>query len=350
MAFFKLPLQQRPYNTSIGGTRAFVSGNSGLERVVLELGKTATLEIAGIAGVSAKPVIQQVPANSVSDLVGLLNPGKAKGPDVVTLSKLSGGGTTRTFTITGIAVGTAALLVDGQNPLFVVVGSFTNHAGMEHDLIANAFKSSSNLSKMHVLTRMLFNNDDNLFNENSDYNEGKWGILACGTVSKVGGAAVFFDKLDYTDNTYYSPPLRGNTRDDIKYDMARLQKGLDAIKARLAKGIPSIVGMVYDPEDAIKQGYIHPTKKGGHTVPIVGCSPDGRQFLYIDVYPNGSKLTYTGGHFGLNLFPNECGYLGIFQVTNDAVRKIDILRGTPATGDFFSGSSFLEVVTGPVSG
>jgi hypothetical protein len=88
---------------------------------------------------------------------------------------------------------------------------------------------------------------------------------------------------------------------------------------------------------------------GGHSVPIVGCSADRKKFLYIDVYQEGSKLKYDGGYTGFNLFPNECDYLGLFEVKADASRGIDILRSTtPGKDTVFQGSQFLEVVKGPL--
>jgi hypothetical protein len=129
------------------------------------------------------------------------------------------------------------------------------------------------------------------------------------------------------------------------------EAGLKAILARLAKGIPSIVGLVYDPTTAItRRGDIDVNGTGGHTVPIVGCSADRKKFLYIDVYQEGSKLKYKGGHAGHRLFPKACDYLGLFEVKRDISRGIDILRSTtPGKGPTFAGSQFLEVVAGPLT-
>jgi hypothetical protein len=349
MAHFQLPLQQRPYSTTIGGTRLFQSGTAGDEVIVIETGKRVTLDVAGVSG--AAPAITQVPVVSViAQRLGLTPPSRSRlPPDILSLSALSGGGSKRSLTITALRSGVCVLFADGANPLGVFVGSFQNHPTMQHDLIADVFKSSDP-AKMHVLTRALFNDADNLFNETSTYNERRWGKLACGTVSKVGGAAVFYEKLDYDYKEYYRKPIRGTTRDDIKIDSDKLDKGLTAIQARLAKGIPSVVGLVYNPSRAIQGGDVNVTGDGGHSVPIVGCSADRKKFLYIDVYQEGSKLKYEGGHAGLNLFHQDCDYLGMFEVQPDASRGINILRSTtPGKDTVFQGAEFLEVVAGPLA-
>lgn len=352
VAHFQLPAQTRPHRTLIGGTRLYRSGTTGNEAIVIETGKRVTLELAGLNSAASAPVITQVPwTNSiVQNIAGITLGLKSGAPDIVSLSAPSGGGSKRSLQMTAVRPGAAVLFVDGSNPLGVFVGNFKNHTDMQHDLIANVFRSSDP-AKMHVLMRTLSNDVDNLFNEQSTYNVGKWVPLACGTVSKVGSAAVFFEKIDYDYQDYYDKPVRGRTRDDIKIDSAKLASGMKAIQARLAKGIPSVVGLVYDPSTAITQaGHINVTGPGGHSVPIVGCSADRKKFLYIDVYQEGSKLKYEGGHAGRDLFPHECDYLGLFEVKHDASRKIDILRSTtPGKDAAFSGPQFLEVVAGPLT-
>jgi hypothetical protein len=349
MAYFQLPIQRRPYGTMIGGTRLFQSGTAGDEAIVIETGKHVTLEVGEVSG--AAPAITQVPlATVIAQRFGLTPPSPSKLPDIVSLSPVSGGGSKRSLTMTAVRPGVSLLFANGANPIGVIVGSFKNHPDMEHDLIADVFRASDP-AKMHTLTRVLFNHVDNLFNEKSTYNVRRWGPLACGTVSRVGGAAVFDEKLDYDYKEYYRTPITGRIRDDIKIDSAKLDRGMKAIQARLAKGVPSVVGLVYSPSSAVtRSGDINVTGTGGHSVPIVGCSADRKKFLYIDVYQEGSKQKYDGGHAGLNLFHQDCDYLGMFEVQPDASRGIDVLRSTtPGKDPIFSGSQFLEVVAGPLT-
>ena len=211
MAHFQLPVQNRPFSTLIGGTRLFLSGTTGDEAILIETGKSLTLELAGLSSATPAPAITQVPLASVmlqkfAGIIGL-KPPLPSGPDIVSLSPLSGRGPR---TITAVRPGAVLLFVNGSNPLAVFVGDFKNHRDMEHDLIANVF-SPPTRRRCTFSMRVLFNNEDNLFNEKSTFNERRWGPLACGTVSKVGGAAVFFGKLDYDYQAYYRPPVAGRT-------------------------------------------------------------------------------------------------------------------------------------------
>jgi hypothetical protein len=142
-------------------------------------------------------------------------------------------------------------------------------------------------------------------------------------------------------------------RTDVKYDDARLKRGCQAIQKRLAKGLPSVVGLVYSPSTVVQANRsLNETGDGGHSVPIVGCNATGTDFLYIDVYQDGSKLKYLGGHAGRDLFPKECNYLGVFELGPDAARGCDVLRardGTAGPSNVFSGDQFLEVVSGPLT-
>lgn len=345
MAHFQLSRERRPYSTNLGGSRLFLSGNSGPEAIFIELGKTVTLQLGGTG--SASPVIGQLVlptsgTDAATRFVGFLT-GRPAGPDVVSVSSLG-----PRVTLKAIHPGTCVLTLGGQPALAVQVGRFENHASMEHDLIAQVYRSADP-ERMHELNRMLFNDPNNLFNENSSGNIGRWGELACGTVSKVGGAAIFYGQLDYNYKEYYSRPIAGKTRAGIKIDSTKLDRGRSAIAARLAKGQPSIVGLIYA-DSAIQRGAVNVTGTGGHTVLVVGCSKDHRKFLYIDVWQDGSKLKYTGGYAGRNLFPDPCTELGLFEMQHDSARKIDILRSTtPGDDPVFSGAQFLEVVAGPLA-
>lgn len=109
-------------------------------------------------------------------------------------------------TLKAIQPGTCVLLIGGQIGLTVQVGQFRNHTGMERDLIAEVYRSADP-ERMQELNRMLFNDPENLFNENSAGDIKRWGDLACVTVSKVGGAAIFYGQLNYDYKEYYKRPF-----------------------------------------------------------------------------------------------------------------------------------------------
>jgi hypothetical protein len=358
MAHFRIP----------GGSRLFISGSTGIERLTIETGKRVTLELTGLARNTGAVTITQVPVEKLTDLLGVAFPAaKSNLPDVVSISKLPVSGTSRIFTVTGIRQGFAALTLNGADPLYLAVGSFQNHSEFKHkDLIAEVFRGSDPV-KTHTLTRMLQNNDDNLFDELSNFNQNKWcpapnhSCLPCGTVSKVGGYKIFHPLVRYTYNDYYNRISGMETaagraavkREDVKYDAAKLKRACTAIQKRLEKGLPSVVGLVYHLSDAVRaSGGVDVNGTGGHTVLIVGCNNTATKFLYIDVYPKGSKLKYDGGQAGKKLFPDACHYLGVFELIDDPARGTPVLRARPGVvGDsgLFAGLQFLEVVSGPVT-
>lgn len=347
MAHFQLPSS----TLFLGGTRLFVSGNSGTERLVLEPGKQVTLELAALAP-SVVPKVKTINGD----------------PTVVTVSQLSGSGTKRRLTITTKKPGWANLvaedaggkgLTNPASPFLILVDHFQNHPGLTKDLIADVFRSSD-AAKMHVLTRTLFNNWENLFNESSEANQLHWckdyakrkiKCLPCGTVSKVGASKIWKLVGYHYKNAYYEPIPQAKrnsslVRADITYKDTRIDTACKAIQKRLQNGEPSVVGLVYIPEKAIRSdGSFLVTGDGGHSVPIVGCDSTATKFLYIDVFPEGSKLQYKGGHAGKTLFP-ECTFLGMFVI--DTSRGTKVLKQDVGSENFFSGPSFLEVVSGPI--
>lgn len=322
-----------------GGTRLFSKGDSGEERLVLETGKQVTLELVGVTGSSAAPAVSSIPVPGTS--------GK------VSLSPLAGTGAKRRFTIKGDHAGKVTLEAGGAS-LLVDVGSFKNDPEFDIDLIANVFRGSDP-AKMHVLARTLFSNDDNLFNESSDFNKTRFkSELPCGSVCKAGGS-VIFHPIDYDYKPYSKPvPHMGTDaarsalkHSDIKYDVGTLKRGCAAIKKRLERGIPSIVGIVLSPSSAVRAGGIfNETGDGGHSILVVGCDAKASLFLCIDVFPKGSKKTYKGGHGGT--FPDECSFLGVLELVNDAARGSFVLRSREENRNEFSGESFEEVVSGPL--
>src|SRR5690348_11325184 len=122
MAHFQLPSERGPYSTMLGGTRPFLSGNSGPEAVLIELGKTVTLQVGG-AGNSTPAITQFVLPTSATDfisrLAAMLSSGPPAGPDVVSISSFGS-----RVTLKAIQQGTCALIIGGQIGLVVQVGKF----------------------------------------------------------------------------------------------------------------------------------------------------------------------------------------------------------------------------------
>jgi hypothetical protein len=227
-------------------------------------------------------------------------------------------------------------------PLGVCVGKFEHHTDMAIDMIADAFRTGDAI-KIVQLQRLLDNNFDNLFNENSDANERQWGALACGTVAKVGGIKSFSNKTDYAYHSYHMPLKKVESRSDVTYRPGVIAKAAAAIKAKLKTGVPVLVGVVYNPSTAmLSGGELEVTRGGGHTVLIVGCNDGGTKFLYIDPYPKSSHLRYEGG-MSRSPFSVTCEFLGTFEI-GDLYGRTGILRQSAGSVGILGE---LELVSGP---
>jgi hypothetical protein len=226
--------------------------------------------------------------------------------------------------------------------LGVCAGKVENHTDMTIDMIADAFRKGDAV-KIVQLQRLLDNNFDNLFNENSDANVRQWGDLACGTVAKVGGIKSFSNKTNYDYHSYHVPLRKVERRSDVTYHPGVIAKAAAAIKARLKTGVPVLVGVVYNPSTLmLSGGELEVTRSGGHTVLIVGCNDSGTKFLYIDPYPNSSHLRYKGGMRRIP-FERTCDFLGTFEIGDLEGRSGILRQSAGCVGELGP----LEVVSGP---
>ena len=123
-------------------------------------------------------------------------------------------GNKQTFIIRGNTKGHAILTAkdatgkDVAGPLHIVVGTFENDPRLAVDLIAEVGRGPDSL-KIHAIQRMLFNNADNIFEQNAPFNRHnnpKIGNMACGIVAKFRGDQVFghMTTVDY-DHPYHEP-------------------------------------------------------------------------------------------------------------------------------------------------
>jgi peptidase C39-like protein len=143
-------------------------------------------------------------------------------------------------------------------------------------------------------------------------------------------------------------------RSEVKYRSAVITKVRQKIVSLLAKGTPVRVGVLDSPVGMTTHHHkLIAWEAGGHTVVIVGSDNQGKNFMYVDPWAGGSKLTYAGGI----LAPFECESMGIFSAQHDATRQVggdpidvpNMLVQTSGTYGSFSlvNGNFLEVVAGP---
>jgi hypothetical protein len=245
----------------------------------------------------------------------------------------------------------------GTTKMSVFAGDFKDHPGMDIDLLAKLCRAGDALKILHV-QQLLFNQGENIFDQKSRANVHKFGSdMMCGAVAKGRAKELFGDVsvLDYT-HPYHQPLSTGQVSDrsEVKYRSAIITKVRQKIVSLLAKGIPVRVGVLDSPVGmTTHQHKLIAWEAGGHTVVIVGCDNQGKNFMYVDPWAGGSKLTYAGGITA----PFECQSMGIFNAQHDATRQvgddpIDVPNMLVQTSDTYgtfsmAGGNFLEVVAGP---
>lgn len=246
----------------------------------------------------------------------------------------------------------------GSLGMVIVAGDFKNHPGMEIDLLAKVCQAGDALKLLRV-QQLLFNQDGNIFNQNSEANLHKFGNLMCGAVAK-GRAIELFGEVNVLDYTHpYHEPLGAGPvadRSEVKYRSGIITKVRQKIVSFLTKGTPVRVGVLDSPVGMTPHKHnLIAWEAGGHTVVIVGCDKDGLNFMYVDPWPDGSKLTYLGGIEGMA--PVSCGSMGIFTARKEATRQVAgdpmgapnfLVQHRDTFGTFGDANgNFLEVVAGP---
>jgi len=114
-------------------------------------------------------------------------------------------------------------------------------------------------------------------------------------------------------------------------------------------GRPVLAGCAYEPKTSmLKEGHLQATRDGGHSVLIVGSNAAGTEFLYVDPFPGGSNLKYTGG-VAADSYPKECFFLGMFKVDSlqELIGRGPLLRKHWDTNGPWAGERYLEVISGP---
>lgn len=330
-------------------TRLFVTGKSGDEKIAIQKDIQIVLEQTGTIDPGGKelPVIFSTNEGAV---------------EIVKVTRYN---KSQTITIKGKGAGKAQLkgkdslgnITDKLDPLTVVSGDFKMHPDMEVDLIYDICRGSDP-GKIHAMYRMLNSNEDNIFNENWESNEKKWGLRACGTVSKVGGETIWGGTADSHSFKTYHIPLKANARvtdrSQVKYDTQTMARAKSAIAGWLhKKKQPVVVGVIYGPSPgapfivANKYGQIERTGLNGHSVLVVGSDKSGSRLLYIDPWMGGSKLKYPGGIVDAP-FEAECEDLGIFSIIDDKGRGPRFQQAGKTEGTFrtIDGTN-LEIISGP---
>jgi len=255
-----------------------------------------------------------------------------------------------------------AFYVQGQDAqgrktnIGVFAGDFKNQPGMDIDLLANLCRAGDALKLLRV-QQLLYNQEENVFNQKSRANLHKFGSMMCGAVAK-GRAIELFGDVNVLDYTHpYHEPLGASpvaSRFEVKYREDIITKVRNKIVSLLSKGTPVRVGVLDSPVGMTPHHHnLIAWEAGGHTVVIVGCDNGGMNFMYVDPWYGGSKMTYAGGIEP----PVECQSMGIFNAQLHGERKVGddpvsapnlLVQKWDSYGTFnWSRGNYLEVVAGP---
>ena len=245
-----------------------------------------------------------------------------------------------------------------QTTIGVYAGDFKNHPGMEVDLLAKVCRTGDALKILRI-QQILFDQPGNIFNQKSKANLHKFGSMMCGAVAK-GRALELFGDINVLDYTHpYPEPLGDDpvsSRSELRYRSDIITKVRQKIVSLLTKGTPVRIGVLDRPDRMTPHNHmLIAWEAGGHTVVIVGCDKDGKNFMYLDPWFEGSKFAYAGG-IG-KVTPFDCNSMGIFTGAQDLTRKVDgdpvsapnlLLQRPDSYGSFCpANENVLEVVVGP---
>jgi hypothetical protein len=335
------------------GTRLFVRGNGGEEKLVLHRDREVILEQRGTIDPAGKVLPEIVSTDPTAVKVVKATKFDKLGKQLVTIKAVGAGRAELKGHDPKDPPGTFAA---GLAPLTVVAGEFENHTDMKVDLLADVCRGSDP-GRIHAVHRLLNDNSDNIFNENWDHNINQFGPRACGTVSKVGGAVLWGGDAEPKDFKTYHVALSRyaevTSRAQVKYNKETVLKAAAAIQGWLErKKVPVVVGIFFGPPSkANYYGQLERTGLNGHSVLIVGCNKAGTRFLYVDPWYGGSNLQYRGGVRGVSGggFDQVCPDLGVIQIDYWEGGRGPLLRtSSEVTGTFRDvDDSFLEVISGP---
>ncbi len=317
------------------------------EKIAIHLGNEIELEQRGLTDLSGNLADIQVDKAGIVQVRPLGRPSSDK---PLTTSS-------RRFALK--AVGEGAVTISGRgedkalsHPLKVLAGEFKYHKGMTKDLLADAGRSSDP-SRLYHLQRLLHSVHDNIFSQFSEANVAQHhSPLACGRVAKASGDAILGKVASHSyekDSSYHKALWKVTKRDDVDYDPGVMRRATLAIAQHVRNGRPVLVGCTYEPKTSmLKQGHLQATRDGGHSVLIVGCNAGGTEFLYVDPFPGGSNLKYTGG-ITADSYPPECFFLGVFKVDSlqELIGRGPLLRKHWDTNGPWRGERYLEVISGP---
>jgi hypothetical protein len=213
------------------------------------------------------------------------------------------------------------------------IGKVKLHSNFESDLFAQMLGKSSDADQLLAYYRVLVakNNmelprvdweqlNDNPLKQNTGSDARKW---------NCGGALLTFGQKFVPHHwlsggvLYYGTPSPSKLS-QVVFKKETVRAGAERIRNQLAHGNFVQVFVGHHEDLTVKGGVIMPSGNT-HFVTFFGASRDGREFIFFDPWPGGSKLTYQSGLMGAvhSIF---MGSMSFFE-TEGKIRSADSAEG-----------------------
>jgi hypothetical protein len=206
---------------------------------------------------------------------------------------------------------TASQQGDGRTPGFsealqvTVCGAPKKQPGYEVDLLADLAAHGSSY-QAYAYARIM--KDKGNFGHFLSQNTTP-GHYNCGDVAASYGRKVF-GKETFTASIAYYLPAKTDQIADLRFNPTLVEHGIQKIQLHLRRGTPVRVWLIHH------DGFSHPVIHGDprtHYLTIVGFSSN--KFLYLDPWPGGSILKYSGGMYS----DREIAFMG--ELTFDRTHR-----------------------------
>lgn len=224
-------------------------------------------------------------------------------PAASTLFTLKGSAVTGEFGVTACVAGTTNRY---SEDLKVQVGNNpTKQPGYTVDLLSDVALNGNALQVYRYSRIIMRDPPDNTH----ILSQRTTGALNCGDTAAAYGvisnrdpnfylnlpiykAKIIFSKPVYVQNQLYYLPPKSDKMVDLRFNAVHVRNGIAKIKKLLSDGHPVRVRLIHH------DGFARPVIRGDwrtHYLTIIGFS--ATKFLYLDPWPNGSKLQYDGGMY-----------------------------------------------------
>ena len=213
-----------------------------------------------------------------------------------------------------------------ENLKLTVKGEPVKQPGYDVDMLSD-LAIKGNAKQIFDYSRIINGPSSNKHMLSQNTEKGKYN---CGDVAAAYGKKLFAKEAYTPYFVYYQPPTSDKMA-DLRFDEKAMRKRIARIKALLDDGIPVRLWMIHaDGFRKVIQGDWR-----SHFLTMIGYSAS--KFLYIDPWPAGSILKYSGGMYD----PTDVAFLG--ELSFDTANLANGIRSPSG----FKGAHNYTVIAGP---